>query len=390
MAPHTQNVLVTGGSGFFGSILKRRLLAEGHSVVNIDLEQDDDRHERLTSIRGDIRDRGLVQQLFTEHRFEAVYHCAAQLAHGAKVDEQLLWTSNVDGTRILAEAAAAAGCRPFVFISSNCLWAEDLGHPVHETRDLPAPVELYGRSKLAGEELLKTFGREDGSGPLDVVTLRCPTIMEAGRLGLLAILYEFIDDAKTVWVVGDGGNRYQFIYADDLANACLLAARYAADGHSDLFHIGSDDVRSMRDVYEAVIAQAAAEPASSLSSRPESAPFADAVERPASAPRRSARTSRVRSLPKAPTLALMQLAHKLRLSPLGPYHYKMIASNFVFDTSRIKEKLGWRPTLTNEQMLLRAYAYYREHRKEIAARTGVSAHRRPASMGIIRLLKWLS
>ena len=363
MPPNHQTVLVTGGSGFFGSILKRRLLAEGHAVVNIDLEADEDTHPQLTSIRGDIRDRNLIMQLFHEHPFQAVYHCAAQLAHGSRIDEHLLWTSNVDGTRTLAEAATAAGCRPFIFISSNCLWAEDLGHPVHEVHDLPAPVELYGRSKLAGEELLKAFGREDGTGPLDVITLRCPTIMEAGRLGLLAILYEFIDDAKTVWVVGDGGNRYQFIYADDLANACLLSARYASEGHSDLFHIGSDDVRSMRDVYEAVIAKAA-----------------DSQRK----------RSKVRSLPKAPTLALMQLAHRLRLSPLGPYHYKMIASNFVFDTTRIKKKLGWQPTLTNEQMLLRAYAYYREHRREIATRTDVSAHRKPASMGIIRLLKWLS
>jgi UDP-glucose 4-epimerase len=55
-----------------------------------------------------------------------------------------------------------------------------------------------------------------------VVTLRCPTIIDSGRLGLLAILFEFIEDGKKVWVVGDGGNRYQFIYAQDLATACLL------------------------------------------------------------------------------------------------------------------------------------------------------------------------
>ena len=345
------HLLVTGASGFFGGVLKRRLLREGHSVVNLDLELDADTAPQLISIRGDIRDADLVTKIFADHRFDAVFHCAAQLAHGARIDEQLLWTSNVDGTRVLAEAARAAGVRPFLFISSNCLWASDLGHPVDEELDLPAPVELYGRSKLEGEKLLETF-----SADLDVVTLRCPTIMDAGRLGLLAILYEFIDDGKTVWVVGDGGNRYQFIYADDLATACLLGAQY---GGSALFHIGSDDVRSMREVYESVI-------------------------------RTAGTKSKVRSLPKAPTLAAMQAAHRLKISPLGPYHYKMIASNFVFNTERIKRELGWRPTLTNEQMLLRAYQYYAEHRDEIHARQNVSAHSRPASMGVIRLLKWVS
>ncbi|HET7104024.1 MAG TPA: NAD(P)-dependent oxidoreductase [Terracidiphilus sp.] len=346
--PH---VLVTGGSGFFGGILKRRLLREGNSVVNIDLERDEDSHAGLTSIRGDIRDHELVQRAFAHHRFDAVYHVAAQLAHGIKLDEKLLWTSNVDATRLLAETAARARVRPFVFVSSNCLWAANLGHPVEEDLDWPAPVEIYGRSKLAGEQCLQEFRNE-----LDAVILRCPTIMDAGRLGLLAILYEFMDDGKTVWVVGKGDNRYQFIYAEDLATACILAASHGRPG---LFHVGSDHVKTMREVYESVI-------------------------------RASGGRSRVRSLPRGPTIAAMKTAHALRLSPLGPYHYKMIAEDFIFDTSRAKNLLRWNPTLTNEQMLLRSYEYYANHRAEIAARDHVSAHRKPASMGIIRLLKWIS
>ncbi len=346
--PH---VLVTGASGFFGGVLKRRLLREGHTVVNIDLEADEDSHPNLISIRGDLRDAALLDRVFSENRFAAIYHVAAQLAHGMSMDEHLLWTSNVDATRLLAEHARSAGVRPFVFVSSNCLWASNLGHPVNEERDLPAPVELYGKSKLAAEQVLQEF-----TGDLDIVTIRCPTIMDAGRLGLLAILYEFIDDNKTVWVVGQGDNRYQFIYAEDMATACILAASH---GKSDLFHVGSDNVKTMREVYESVI-------------------------------RAAGSRSRVRSLPKAPTIAAMILAHKLRISPLGPYHYKMIAESFVFDTERIKQRLGWKPTLTNEEMLLRAYDYYAKNRAEIGSRSNVSAHRRPASMGVIRLLKWIS
>ena len=343
--------LVTGASGFFGGILKRRLLREGHTAVNIDLERDEDAGAPgLTSIQGDVRREALVRQTFAEHHFDAVFHCAAQLAHGTRLDERLLWTSNVDSTVLLAETARAHGVKPFVFVSTNCLWASDLGHPVQET-DTPAPVEIYGRSKLEAERRLQAFTND-----LNVVILRCPTIMDEGRLGLLAILYEFIDDNKTVWVVGDGGNRYQFIYADDLATACILSAEY---GRSGLFHAGSDNVQSMRDVYRSVIAA-------------------------------SGSRSRVRSLPKAPTIAAMMAAHHLRISPLGPYHYKMIAESFVFDTTLAQRELGWQPTLTNEAMLLRAYEHYREHRAQIHSRTAVSAHRKPAGMGIIRLLKWLS
>jgi UDP-glucose 4-epimerase len=212
-------------------------------------------------------------------------------------------------------------------------------------------VELYGRSKLAGEQVLAEYASD-----LDIVTIRCPTIIDSGRLGLLAILFEFIDDGKKVWVVGDGGNRYQFIYAQDLATACLQAIDYAG---SNLFHIGSENVVSLRRVYEAVIQAAGSK-------------------------------SRVASLPKGPTIAAMQLAHKLNLSPLGPYHYRMIAESFVFDTTHIRSELGWAPTVTNEEMMIRAYQYYSSNRREIHSRTDVSAHSKPTSMGIIRALKWFS
>jgi UDP-glucose 4-epimerase len=93
-----QEILVTGGSGFFGGLLKRRLLDEGYAVINIDLVRDEDVHAALTSIQGDIRDAELLAQTFAEHTFVAVMHCAAMLAHDVK-DQRMLWTSNVDGTR---------------------------------------------------------------------------------------------------------------------------------------------------------------------------------------------------------------------------------------------------------------------------------------------------
>jgi UDP-glucose 4-epimerase len=348
-----KNILISGASGFFGGILKRRLLAEGYACTNIDLVADPDTHTHLTSIQGDIRDTALLERLFSTGDFAAVIHCAAMLAHD-QIDENALWTSNVDGTRNLAEACRKHAVKKFIFTSTNCLWASNLGHEVKEDEP-PNPVELYGRSKLAAEKILADYERV-----LDVIIIRCPTIIDSGRLGLLAILFEFIQDGKKVWVVGDGSNRYQFIYAQDLATACIQALDYH---QSDLFHIGSENVVSLRRVYEAVIRAAAAD---------------------------SPTKARVAQLPKAPTIAAMKLAHKLKVSPLGPYHYRMIAEDFIFDTTHIRERLGWTPTLTNEQMMIEAFRYYAAQRAEIHARKDVSAHSKPASMGIIRLLKWIS
>lgn len=157
-----------------------------------------------------------------------------------------MWSSNVDGTRVLAEASARHGGPKFVFISSNCLWVQNLGRPITE-EDQPKPVEIYGRSKWEGEKILQRFGDD-----MEVVILRSPTIISSGRLGLLAILFEFIREGRRVWTVGRGRNRYQFVYAPDLAEACLLAVG-AGNG---VFNVGADDVKPLRAVYEAVIEHA--------------------------------------------------------------------------------------------------------------------------------------
>lgn len=340
--------LVTGGSGFFGGILKRRLLDRGVRVVNIDLQPDDQTHPALTSIQGDIRNQALMERIYAGNKFDAVFHCAAILAHAVK-DKNFLWTSNVDGTRIVAEGARKHGVSNLVFTSSNCLWGKGYAHPITEDEP-PAPIEIYGKSKWEGEKIVNEFG-----GDLNTISIRCPTIIDFGRLGLLSILFEFIDEGRTVWTVGGGHNRYQFIYAQDLADACI---RGASHPRSAVFNIGSDNVKSFRETYQYVIDRAAT-------------------------------GARVGALPKHATLLGMRIAHHLGISPLGPYHYKMIAEDFCFDTTRIKAQLDWGPTLTNEEMLCRAYEYYRNNRREIEGRTNVSAHKQAVNMGIIRLLKWI-
>jgi UDP-glucose 4-epimerase len=341
--------LVTGGAGFFGDVLKRQLLSQGHFVTSFDLHRDEYTDPNLVSEQGDLRDKARLSRVFEAGRFDGVFHCAAMLAHGA-LDNDLLWTSNVDGTRILAECLKEHGVRQLVFTSSNCLWGQNLGHPVRE--DEPAnPVELYGQSKWEGEKILQQF-----AGSINSVIIRCPTIIDSGRLGLLTILFEFIDEGRRVWAVGGGRNRYQFIYAQDLADAAIRAITYP---ETTVFHIGSDNVKTIREVYSYVI-------------------------------ERSGSKSRIATLPRGATLLSMQLAYRLKMSPLGPYHYKMIAEDFLFDTNKIKRSLNWAPTLTNEEMLWRAYNYYSQNRRIIESRKDVSTHKQAAKMGVIRLLKWVS
>lgn len=340
--------LITGGAGFFGTVLKKYFLEKGDECVSIDLEPDNYKHKNFISYQGDICDSKLMEKIFSTHKFEAIFHCAALLAH-VKKDLKRLWQANVDGTQNVYDFALKYNIKKIVFISSNCLWAKNFDSLVKET-ETPNPVEIYGKSKLAGEKIL--LSQPD---KINSIIFRSPTIMDEGRLGLLGILFEFIDENRKLPMVGDGTNRYQFIYAKDLANAFELALD--AD-YSEVFNIGSDDVKSFNEVYEYVI-------------------------------QKSKSKSRLFHFPKLPMILAMKICFFLGISPLGPYQYKMIASNFIFDTHKIKEKLGFEPTLSNEEMLLKAYEFYHKNKKEILNRKDVSAHNSVAKMGVIKILKWL-
>ncbi len=342
-------VLVTGGSGFFGEILIRALIEQGYFCVNIDLVKCEIQSGNLVSYQGDIRNTELLETIFEKHQFCAIYHCAAILAHGHN-SKDFLWSSNVTGTQNVVEFAKKYSVKHLVFLSSNCLWGTGFDKPVDENVT-PAPIEIYGKSKLEAEKILMNY-----KDYVNSVIIRCPTIMDYGRLGLLTLLFDFIREGKKVWVVGNGKNRYQFIYAKDLVSACIKAANY---DKTDVFHIGSDNVRSFEEVYNYVIEKANTK-------------------------------ARVAHLPRKLSIFGMRLSYKLGISPLGPYQYKMLSESFIFDTAKIKKYLDWEPTVTNDEMLYRAYKYYNDNYDLIHSRKDVSAHRSAAKMGIIRVLKWIS
>jgi nucleoside-diphosphate-sugar epimerase len=348
LRPPPERVLITGAAGYFGGLLARYLADREIAVVGLDLLDDPEPDSRIAVVRADLRRPDEIRAVFERHGpFDAVFHCATLLGH-ERPDPDELWECNVTGTRRIAEACIEAGVRKIVYTSTICVYGRSYDRPVHE-EEPTCPVEGYGRSKLEGERILAEL-----SGRLDSDSIRCPTIVSAGRLGLLAILFEFVKEGRRVYLVGDGSNRYQFIYAPDLAEACLLAAR--APG-SHIYHVGSDDVKPLREIYGAVIDE-------------------------------SGSRSRLVRLPAWPATTSLTLLHRLGVSPLGPYHSRLISGTFIFDTTRIKRDLGWQPTRTNDEMLREAYRYYDS--SDTRRSDDLAAHRQDAKMGILRLVKWLS
>lgn len=339
--------LITGGSGYFGCALRDRLRAAGTAVRVFDLVDADDRPADVEFVAGDIRDAGAIGAACSG--VDVVYHNVAQVPLAK--DRALFDSVNVGGTANLLAAARDAGARKVVHTSSSAVFGIPARNPV-DASVAPRPLEAYGRAKLEAEHAVAAAV----AAGLDATIIRPRTILGHGRLGIFQILFDWVADGRRIPVLGRGDNVYQFVHADDLADACLRAA--ARPGPA-VYNVGAERFGTMRQTLEALC-------------------------------RHAGTGSRVYSLPMGAATAAMRLTSALGLSPLGPYHALMYGRSLYFDVAPAMRELGWQPRWSNEEMICQSYDWYLAHRAEVQSATGRSAHRSAVKQGILALLKRLS
>src|SRR5689334_9919803 len=158
--------LVTGGSGFLGNLIARRLLARGEKVKVLDVWEDPARPHDLEFILCDICDREGVRNAM--RGVDVVHHNAA-LVPITKSGPRF-WQVNVEGSRVAAEEAARAGAKAFIHMSSSAIYGVPRECPITEATPL-RPAEIYGRAKLAGEQAVGEICNKAGL-PLIVIRPR--------------------------------------------------------------------------------------------------------------------------------------------------------------------------------------------------------------------------
>lgn len=335
--------LVTGGSGYFGSLLVERLRARGDGVRVLDLHDASDRPGDVELVAADIRDRAAVRAAVDG--VDVVYHNVAQVPLAK--DPHLLRTVNVDGTRRLLDAAADAGVAKLVHTSSSAVFGIPETNPVLPST-IPKPEEAYGHAKLAAEWACLDAVREG----LDVSIVRPRTILGHGRLGIFGILFDWIADGADPIVLGDGRNRYQFVHADDLADACIAAGTTSGPA---VLNIGTDRFGTMFETLDHLCAHAGT-------------------------------GARVRSLPARPTSLAMHLTARLGLTPFAPYHWLMYSRSMWFDIEHATEALGWTPRWSTDEMFAQSYDWFVANRAATAD-DSASHHRRSAEQGALSIVK---
>ena len=336
--------LVTGGSGYFGSLLVEHLRRAGLAVRVLDLVDASDRPADVGLVQGDIRDPATVRRAVEGVRY--VFHNVAQVPLAR--DLALLRTVNVDGTAVLLAACEDAGVTKVVHTSSSAVFGVPQSNPVGRAT-VPHPVEAYGRAKLDAEHLCRAATTRG----LDVSVIRPRTILGHGRLGIFGILFDWIADGRSVPVLGDGRNVYQFVHAEDLASACLLAALRPGPA---TYNIGAEEFGTMGEAVGHLCEHAGT-------------------------------GARVRHVPAGPTTWAMEWSARLRLTPFAPYHWLMYSRSLWFDLSPAREELGWSAQWSTDAMFADSYRWFLEHREHVS--DPGSAHRRSAEQGVLRLAKRL-
>jgi nucleoside-diphosphate-sugar epimerase len=338
---------ISGGAGFLGLHLARRLLADGHEVRSLDLVPLDEPGLGVEELRGDIRDEQSARRLVDGARI--LVHAAAALP--IRGSRRVIRSVNVDGTLTLLSAAVEAGVRRVVFVSSTAVYGVPDKHPIEEDDPLEG-VGHYGESKIEAEQVTREFARRG----LETVILRPKTFLGPERLGVFEILFDWVREGRRIYALGDGSNRYQLLAVEDLVDAVARSAE--ADVAGETLNAGAREFGTVREDLEALVAHAGSD-------------------------------SRVTAVPAKPAELTLRALELARLSPLAEWHYKTAYRDSFVDVSKAERLLGWRPRLSNAQALIETYDWYLANRGRAVDGSGVT-HRVAWDQRALGLLKRVS
>ena len=346
-------ILVTGGCGFIGSAVVRLAIARGHEVINLDALTYAACTDNVAGVadspryrfeHADIRDRAALDRIFALHEPQAVMHLAAESHVDRSIDGPGTFVeTNITGTYNMLEAARAFWTRAgrpdgfrFHHISTDEVFGS-LGDEGKFTEDTPYdPRSPYSASKAASDHLVRAWHETYG---LPVVLTNCSNNYGPYHFPekLVPVIILNALAGKPLPIYGDGSNVRDWLYVEDHADALLLAVAQGAPGRS--YNIGGENERSNLELVRTLCAIL-----DDLRPRGDGGSYADQI-----------------------TFVTDRPGHDAR---------------YAIDPARIRDELGWRPSVTVEEGLRQTAQWYLDNepwwrglqdRDGVGTRLGVSA-----------------
>ncbi len=319
-------VLISGCTGFLGRYMVEFLLNQDVEVVGIDYR------ESLSPIVNssykeficDIRDYHAILEAGAG-QIDVFIHLAA-IPSIAKGTFELYQSVNVGGTENMVRAARKLNAKRFIYTSSSTVYGKPKKCPIGEDFDTP-PIGKYGSTKLAAEKLVLDLN-QTGSDITGIV-IRPRVVMGPGRMGIFDILFNTVYKAQTVFMIGDGHNRFQFT---DVRDLCDVISRFLTRGQGGLYNVGCDTRIKVNELLSGLI-------------------------------KHSGSHARVINLPAFPIKLVLRALNGLNISPLMEEQFNIADLDFVLDTSKLRNELAWSPSYSDLECISNAYDWWVTEKK---------------------------
>lgn len=227
-------ILVTGGAGFIGSALAKRLAQDGHEVVVIDnfnnyydVSLKRARHDfflqGIEVIEGSITDELFLRNIFTAHTFDVVCHLAAQAGVRYSTENPGIYVeTNVRGTQLILEIMREFGVKRMVYASTSSVYGNETAVPFSEEHSAHKPVSIYAATKRAGELLAHTYASLYG---MEITCLRFFTVYGPWSRPDMAMLKfaDLMTAGKPIDIYNNGELRRDWTHIDDIVEGFVKA-----------------------------------------------------------------------------------------------------------------------------------------------------------------------
>ncbi|MBP5204805.1 SDR family NAD(P)-dependent oxidoreductase [Candidatus Saccharibacteria bacterium] len=259
--------LITGGAGFIGSTLAKRLLKEGNKVIIVDnfndyynsqLKENNvselGDNENLRIYRADIRDVDAMRNVFDENQIDAVMHLAAMAGVRPSIENPILYQDvNGIGTQNILEQAKKHNIKKLVMASSSSVYGNCKEVPFREDMIVDYAISPYAATKKANEVMAHVYHK---LYDMNIIMLRFFTVYGPKQRPDLAInkFTRMMKNGDKIPMYGDGTTSRDYTYVDDIVDGIVKALDYV-DSHENVYEIvnlGSNNPISLKEMIMAI------------------------------------------------------------------------------------------------------------------------------------------
>ena len=333
-----KKILITGSNGFLGNLAKEYFI-KNYDLVFVDITISND----LNFYQADISNFSEIDNVISKEKPHIILHFASEIFDTH--DKKKIYKTNVDGSENIKKSAIKNNIENLIFTSTFSLFEKNYDYLISENEPISCK-NYYGVTKYEVEKVLL-----NSESDLNISIFRCPIIVDKSRAHRLGVLFEFLKDNCTLWILGDGSNKLQFVSASDLFFAIEKSLNLKG---KHVYNIGCERVETMRETFQYLI-------------------------------NKTGSKSKIRFFNKTLGLLILKILSLLRLINFIDYHNKILVSNIVLDISKIKKELNFIPTKSTAELMLDAHNYYLSNSDQNQKGSAIKP-----KMGFFKIIKLIS